>query len=153
GLERNRNGGSGMRSAFALPALAGKFGVRGGGVMNGAGFAFPKTSAKLHGEAMLPAGPRTLNIIDVGRHLVQRDLTPPLEALFIYNHNALVVHPDQNTMRKGLAREDLFAVVSELSFTDTCAYADIILPASSDFEHGDIFTAYGSHHLQRSEAV
>jgi anaerobic selenocysteine-containing dehydrogenase len=56
-------------------------------------------------------------------------------------------------MRKGLAREDLFTVVCELSFTDTCAYADVILPAASDFEHGDVFTAYGTHHLQRSEAV
>jgi len=31
GLERNRNGGSGIRAVFALPALAGKFGVPGGG--------------------------------------------------------------------------------------------------------------------------
>jgi anaerobic selenocysteine-containing dehydrogenase len=153
GLERNRNGGSGMRAAFALPALAGKFGVAGGGVMNGAGFAFPKTSAKLHGEALLPPGTRTLNILDIGRHLVRRDLAPPLEGLFVYNHNPLIVHPDQNTLRKGLAREDVFTVVSELSFTDTCAYADVILPAASDFEHGDVFTAYGTHHLQRSAAV
>jgi anaerobic selenocysteine-containing dehydrogenase len=30
GLERNQNGGSGIRAIFALPALAGKFGVAGG---------------------------------------------------------------------------------------------------------------------------
>ena len=42
GLERNQNGGSGMRAVFALPALAGKFGGPGGGLVNGAGFAFPR---------------------------------------------------------------------------------------------------------------
>src|SRR5467141_1261060 len=39
GLERNRNGGSGIRAVFALPALAGKFGVVGGGLIHGASFA------------------------------------------------------------------------------------------------------------------
>ena len=31
GLERNRNGGSAAAAVLALPAVAGKFGVRGGG--------------------------------------------------------------------------------------------------------------------------
>jgi anaerobic selenocysteine-containing dehydrogenase len=153
GLERNRNGGSGLRAVFALPALAGKFGVAGGGVMNGAGFSFPKTGARLQGESLVPPGTRTLNIIDIGRHLVEDDISPPLRGLFVYNHNPLIVHPDQNRLRRGLARPDVFTVVSELSMTDTCLYGDILLPAASDFEHGDLFTAYGTHHLQRSEAV
>src|SRR5205823_8628651 len=46
GLERNQNGGSGIRGAFALPALAGKFGLAGGRLVNGARFAFPKTTAQ-----------------------------------------------------------------------------------------------------------
>ena len=56
GLERNQNGGSGIRAIFALPALAGKFGVPGGGLVNGAGFVFPKTPAKLQRPDFLPAG-------------------------------------------------------------------------------------------------
>ena len=46
----------------------------------------------------------------MGRHLAKDDLDPPLRALFIYNHNPIVVHPDQNRMRAGLAREDIFMV-------------------------------------------
>ena len=69
GLERNKNGGSGIRAVFALPALAGKFGVPGGGLINGAGFAFPKTPARLARPDFVPAGTRLINIIDVGRHL------------------------------------------------------------------------------------
>lgn len=150
GLERNRNGGAGMRAIFALPALAGKFGVPGGGVMNGAGFAFPKNTAKLQGAHLAGAKTRTFNIVDMGRLLLDPSLKPPIGALFIYNHNPVIVHPDQNAMVRGLKREDLFTVVCELSHTDTADYADIVLPAASDFEHGDVFTAYGTHYLQRS---
>jgi anaerobic selenocysteine-containing dehydrogenase len=153
GLERNQNGGSGVRAVFALPALAGKFGVTGGGLVNSARAAFPRTPAKLARPDLVPAGTRTLNIVDVGRHLTDPSLMPPLKALFIYNHNALVVHPDQNRMRRGLAREDLFVVGSDVVMTDTLAYADVILPACSHFEHDDLYAAYGTHWLQRAAPV
>src|SRR5881296_592449 len=153
GLERNRNGGSGIRAVFALPALAGKFGVPGGGLINGAGFAFPKTPARLGRPDFVPAGTRSLNIIDIGRHLTDGTLAPPIQALFIYNHNPLVVHPEQNVLRRGLAREDLFVVGSDVVMTDSLAYADVVLPACSHFEHADLFAAYGTHWLQRAEPV
>ena len=153
GLERNQNGGSGIRAVFALPALAGKLGVRGGGLVNSAGFAFPKTPARLARPDFVPSGTRALNIVDVGRHLLDPNLAPPIKALFIYNHNPLVVHPDQNRMRRGLEREDLFIVGSDVVMTDSLDYADIVLPACSHFEHDDLFAAYGTHWLQRSEPV
>ena len=153
GLERNQNGGSGVRAVFALPALAGKFGVRGGGLVNSARAAFPRTPAKLARPDLVPKGTRTLNIVDVGRHLTDPALSPPLKAIFVYNHNPLVVHPDQNRMRRGLAREDLFVVGSDVVMTDSLDYADIVLPACSHFEHDDLFAAYGTHWLQRAEPV
>jgi len=153
GLERNQNGGSGIRAIFALPALAGKFGVPGGGLVNGAGFAFPKTPAKLQRPDLLPPDTRTLNIVDVGRHLLDPTLSPPIKAVFIYNHNPLVVHPDQNRMRRALSREDLFTVGCDVVMTDSMAYADVVLPASSHFEYDDIYAAYGQHWLQRAEPV
>lgn len=153
GLERNQNGGSGIRAVFALPALAGKWGVVGGGAVNGAGNAFPKTPAKLMRPDFIPSGTRTLNIIDIGRHLLDPALAPPIKALFVYNHNPLIVHPDQNRMRRGLAREDLFIVGSDVTMTDSLAYADVILPACSHFEHDDLFAAYGTHWLQRAQPV
>jgi len=153
GLERNQNGGSGCRAVFALPALAGKWGPGGGGLVNGASQAFPKTVARLQRPDLVPAGTRTLNIIDVGRHLLDLALDPPIRSLFIYNHNPLIVHPDQNRMRRGLTREDLFTVGADVVMTDSLAYCDIVLPASSHFEYGDLYPAYGQHWLQRAEAV
>src|SRR5215468_4849564 len=153
GLERNQNGGSGIRAVFALPALAGKWGVRGGGLVNGAGFAFPKTPARLARPDLVPPGTRMLNIIDVGRNLLDPGLAPPIAAVFVYNHNPLVVHPDQNRLRRGLARDDLFVVGIDVVMTDTLAYADVVLPASSHFEFADLYAAYGQHWLQRAEPV
>ncbi len=153
GLERNQNGGSGIRAIFALPALAGKLGVPGGGLVNGGSLAFPKTMARLQRPDLARAGTRTLNIVDVGAHLLDPALSPPIKALFIYNHNPVIVHPDQNRLRRGLLREDLFTVGADVVMTDSMAYCDIVLPASSHFEYDDLYPAYGQHWLQRAEPV
>lgn len=153
GLERNQNGGSGLRAIAALPALAGKFGVRGGGLVGGASHAFPKTPSKLTRADFVPPGTRTFNILDVARHILDDTLSPPIKALFIYNHNPLIVHPDQNRMRQALAREDVFVVGIEVAMTDSMTYADVVLPACTHFEHPDVYAAYGQQYLQRAEAV
>lgn len=153
GLERNRNGGSSVRAVLALPALAGKFGEAGTGLIVGAGNAFPKTAAKLGRPDLVPEGTRTLNILDIGRHLTEEDIDPPLKALFVYNHNPVIVHPDQNRFRRGFEREDVFIVGCDIAMTDSLMYADVILPACTHFEYADIYPAYGHHHLQRGEPV
>src|ERR1700694_4671929 len=153
GLERNQNGGSGLRAIAALPALAGKFGIAGGGLVGGAGHAFPKTPDRLTRTDFVPPQTRTINIIDVGKLLLDESLDPPLKALFVYNHNPLVVHPDQNRLKQGLTREDLFVVGIEVAMTDSMAYADVVLPACTHFEHADLYAAYGQQFLQRAEAV
>ncbi len=152
GLERGRNGGSGIRGAIALPALMGKLDRR-SGIVLGAGNAFPKTIGKLQRSDLLPEGTRTLNLIEISRHLLEDDIDPPLRALFIYNHNPIVVHPDQNRMRRGLAREDVFAVGIDVCMTESLPYCDIVLPAATHFEYPDLYTAYGQHWLQRAEPV
>jgi anaerobic selenocysteine-containing dehydrogenase len=152
GLERGRNGGSGIRAAIALPALLGKLG-KGSGIVLAAGNAFPKTPARLQRPDLLPAGTRTLTINDVGRHLAEDDIDPPLRALFIYNHNPIVVHPDQNRMRRGLARDDVFTVGIELTMTESMTHCDVVLPAATHFEYAELYASYGHHWLQRAEPV
>src|SRR5262249_35208485 len=115
--------------------------------------AFPKTVSKLTRPDLLPEGTRTLNIMDVGRHLERDDIDPPLRSLFIYNHNPIVVHADQNRMRRGLLREDIFLVGIEISMTESMQYCDVVLPAATHFECDDLYSAYGHHWLQRGQAV
>jgi anaerobic selenocysteine-containing dehydrogenase len=119
----------------------------------GASSAFPKTMARLQGEEFVPPGTRILNIVTIGRDLCDAHLAPPIKGLFIYNHNPLIVHPDQNTMRRGLLRDDLFTVACDVVMTDSVRYADVVLPACTHFEHAELYAAYGQHFLQRAEPV
>ena len=152
GLERGRHGGSGIRALIALPALLGRLG-NGSGIILGAGNAFPKTPARLQRPDLVPEGTRTMNLLDVGRHLVADDVDPPLRAVFIYNHNPIVVHPDQNRMRRGLLRDDVFTVGIDVTMTESMAHCDVVLPAATHFEYADLYAAYGHHWLQRAQAV
>ena len=76
---------------------------------------------------------------------------PPVKALFVYNSNPAAVCPNHNEVIRGLRRTDLFTVVHEQFFTDTVDYADIVLPATTFFEHKDLQTAYGHYYLQMSD--
>jgi len=153
GMERSRNAGASIRAAAVLPALAGKFGVLGGGLIMKAGLAFPNTSARLQRTALIPDGTRTLNIVDVAKHVLDDTLDPPLKGVFIYNHNPVAVHPDQNRMKRALSRDDVFIVGCDVAMTDSMTYADIILPAATHFEFDDVYGAYGQHYLQRAEPI
>jgi anaerobic selenocysteine-containing dehydrogenase len=75
---------------------------------------------------------------------------PPVKALFVYNSNPAAVCPNHNEVVRGLHRPDLFTVVHEQFFTDTTDYADIVLPATTFFEHKELQTAYGHYYLQMS---
>jgi anaerobic selenocysteine-containing dehydrogenase len=76
---------------------------------------------------------------------------PRVHALFVYNSNPGAVAPNQNAVRRGMARSDLFTVVHDLFFTDTTDYADYILPATTFLEHTDVQGAYGHYFVQLSK--
>ena len=88
-------------------------------------------------------------MVQLGKALTELN-DPPVKALFVYNSNPAAVCPDQNLVVRGLKRDDLFTVVHEQFFTDTTDYADIVLPATTFFEHKDLVQAYGHYYLQVS---
>ncbi|MEZ5740151.1 MAG: molybdopterin-dependent oxidoreductase [Burkholderiaceae bacterium] len=146
GIERGHSGGSGLRAIMALNALLGQLGRPGAGIMAKPGLAIPIDDNALQRPDLAPPGTRTLNIVDVGRLLLDDTLATPIKAVFIYNHNPVCTHPDQNQMRRALSRDDLFVVGSDVAMTDSMAYADVILPACSHFEHDDVYAAYGQNY-------
>ncbi|HET8647180.1 MAG TPA: molybdopterin-dependent oxidoreductase, partial [Vicinamibacteria bacterium] len=86
----------------------------------------------------------------IGRILLDAELDPPVKALLVYNSNPVAVAPEQEAVRRGFAREDLFVVVHELFRTDTVDFADIVFPATTTLEHYDIHKAYGHLYLTLS---
>lgn len=153
GIERGASGGAGLRAAMALQALTGNHGREGAGVFAKPGLAIPKTTAKLQRPDLVPDGTRTINIVDVGKLILDETLNPQIAAVFIYNHNPVATHPDQNRMRRALSRDDLFVCGADVVMTDSLLYCDVILPAASHFEFDDIYGAYGTSYLQRAEPV
>ncbi len=149
GLERNRNGGNAVMAVLALPAVAGKFGVRGGGytMSNSSAWNITRTWVR---EDEAPT--RLVNMNHLGRALTEYD-APPVKMLFVYNSNAAVTNPDQSRVLRGLEREDLFTVVFDQVMTDTAAYADLVLPATTFLEAYDFARGYGSISLQLTRPV
>jgi len=151
GLERNRNGGSAVAAVLALPAVAGKFGVRGGGYTMSNSRAWDLEALAAAGE--LPSGaPREVNMNLLGETLLGRG-GPGVDVLFVYNGNPLATIPDQEKVRAGLSREDLFTVVFDPVMTDTALYADVVLPAATFLERDEMSRGYGAMVLQEANAV
>lgn len=150
--ERNRNGGAGLRAAYALPALTGNFGPLGAGICDVSGF-FPVNEDALARPDLAPAPVRELNVLDIPRLVLEPGEETPLRALFIYNHNPVAVHPEARAMQAALEHPDLFVVGSDVSMTDSMALADVVLPAATHLEYGDLYSAYGHPFLQRSQAL
>ena len=146
GPERNRNGGSAVAAILALPAVAGKLGVRGGGFTMSNSRAFSVDQEAAIAAAEPPT--RRINMNQLGRALTELD-DPPVEVLFVYDCNPLATMPEQTRVRRGLEREDLFTVVFDAVSTDTAAYADVILPATTFLEHDDLGRGYGASVLTR----
>ncbi len=150
GQERNRNGGASTMAVLALPAVGGKFGVRGGGYTMSNSSAWGIQAERLI-DTEAPAT-RVINMNRLGRALTELS-DPPISVLFVYNCNPLATIPNQNLVRRGLQREDLFTVVHEQVMTDTAAYADLVLPATTFLEHYDIAKGYGAYHVQLVQPV
>jgi anaerobic selenocysteine-containing dehydrogenase len=147
GVERNRNGASAVGAVLALPALAGKFGVRGGGytMSNSAAWSLAPETAVGEPEPAV----RQVNMNQLGRALTE--LTdPPVKALYVYNGNPASTFPDQERVRRGLERPDLFTVVHEQVWTDSCVYADVVLPAPTFLEQDELARGYGNYVLQKA---
>ncbi|MBV8200458.1 MAG: molybdopterin-dependent oxidoreductase, partial [Acidobacteria bacterium] len=150
GLERNRNGGSAVAAALALPAVGGKFGVRGGGytMSNSAAWGEDHASASAVSPEDAARPVRTVNMNRLGQALL--DLEPAVKVLFVYNCNPVATMPDQQRVRRGLEREDLFTVVFDPVRTDTARYADLLLPATTFHEHHELAKGYGALVLHRA---
>ncbi len=142
GVERNRNGGQATAAILAIPALLGKFGVRGGGytLSNSVAIQPDLTDA-------MPLPPWTTRSINMTRlaRVLNEPIDPPVKALFVYNCNPVATVPDQRRVVQGLRREDLFTVVFDQVHTDTASFADIVLPATTFLEHHDIRVGYGHY--------
>jgi anaerobic selenocysteine-containing dehydrogenase len=154
GVQRAQNGGTAVRAIAMLPCITGSWKEVGGGLqLSTSGSFFLNDKAIERPDLMLksPLGraARMVNMSELGKALNELD-SPPVKAIFVYNSNPAVVAPNHNSVIRGFLRPDLFTVVHEQFFTDTTRYADIVLPATTFFEHKELQKSYGHYYLQVS---
>ena len=142
GMQRQRNGGEMIRAICSLPALIGE----------NRGFFYSTDlddfdMGYLEGASLTSRKKVYYNMVDLGRSLE----TGRIKMMFVYNSNPLATLPNQTLLRKGFSRADVFTVVHDLFMTDTADYADIVLPATSFFEHFDINSGYFHQYLSINE--
>jgi len=153
GVQRSDGGGMATRAISMLPCITGSLKEVGGGIHLSTSGAFDLNKDALRRPDLKPKGlksPRIVNMVELGKALNTLS-DPPLKALLVYGSNPAAVCPNHNEVVRGLKRSALFTVVHEQFFTDTTDYADIVLPATTFFEHKDLQTAYGHYYLQISD--
>ena len=102
-----------------------------------------------------PSGPAETRIVNhsrLGKALLELS-GPPIRSLFVAANNPAVTCPDSTTVRRGLAREDLFTIVHDPFLSDTARYADIVLPAATYLESEDVVRSYGTYYMQMVRPV
>ncbi len=162
GLNRHQNSGQMCRAVLLLPALTGAWRERCGG----AGFGRLEENWNPFFREDIQRfslgdrdSKRIVNMVQMARALTRdigwngEPLDPPIKCLFVYNADPANCVPNVNDMRRGMAREDLFTVVHDTMWTDSCDYADIVLPADTQLERTDFHGAYGYYHYAMNRPV
>lgn len=162
GLNRHQNSGQTCRAILVMPCITGSWREPNGGAAFGTleemwlQFNLAKLQRPDLGNR---AEKRVVNMVQIGRALADNigvddeQLDPPIKSIFVYNSDPANCAPNSGNVRRGLMRDDLFVAVHDTFWTDTCNYADVVLPADTQLERMDLHAAYGHWHFNLNKAV
>jgi anaerobic selenocysteine-containing dehydrogenase len=151
GFTRSRNGAAQMHAASCIPAVTGAWQYEGGGAFFNNAALWHFDESIIEGHDVIDHSTRLLDQSKIGRVLtgdaeaLQR--RGPIKAMLIQNTNPVTVAPEQDLVREGFARDDLFVAVHEQFMTETAQMADIVLPATMFMEHDDLYYGGGHQHI------
>ncbi|MCF3934505.1 molybdopterin oxidoreductase family protein [Acuticoccus sp. M5D2P5] len=151
GFTRQRNGVVAMHAAASIATVLGVWQREGGGAFHNNGAIYTLDKTMIEGTDVVDRATRRLDQSQIGRILTGDAEAlqggPEVAAMLVQNTNPMVVAPEQESVRRGFAREDLFLAVHEQVMTETARMADIVLPATMFTEHDDIYKGGGHQYI------
>jgi anaerobic selenocysteine-containing dehydrogenase len=150
GFTRTRNGTVSMHAASCVAVVLGSFRHEGGGAFHNNGAIYGLNKSMIEGSDLIDRSTRQLDQSRLGAQLLGEpgELRggPPIAAMLIQNTNPMSVCPEQDKVRRGFSRDDLFVCVHEQFMTDTARMADVVLPATMFLEHDELARRLGAAH-------
>ncbi len=151
GFTRSRNGSVAMHAALSIPAVTGAWRREGGGAFHNNGGIYNLNATM---NQALDARDPQIRLLDQSRigAILEGEAAdlqggPPVAAMLVQNTNPVSVAPEQERVKRGFARDDLFVCVHEQFMTETAHMADIVLPATMFMEHDDIYRGGGHQNI------
>jgi len=151
GFARSRNGSVNMHAATSIATVTGAWLHEGGGAFHNNGSIYHIDKSLIEGQDVRDPNVRYLDQSRIGPILTGDPFDlgdgPPVTALFIQSTNPVSVCPEQDKVKQGFARDDLFVCVHEQFMTETARMADIVMPATMFMEHDDVYQSGGHQHI------
>ena len=130
GFQKSAHGAEAIRGVSLLPALLGQH----------RGFYYTNSLARhvdydyLSGKSLSGGRWRIVSQTGLGTLLRRGEF----KFVYVVGMNPVVTLPDQMAVREGLGIGDVYVVVHDTHLTETCDYADAVLPASTFMEKEDV---------------
>lgn len=130
GFQKSAQGAEAIRGVSLLPALIGEHRA----------FYYTNSRARyvdydyLSGIKLSNGKRRIVSQTGLGTRLRRGEF----KFVYVVGMNPAVTLPDQMAVREGLGRDDVYIAVHDTHMTETCDYADAVIPASTFMEKEDV---------------
>ena len=133
GLQRQRNGGEMVRAISLIPSIVGQH--RGFLYTSGSnGFDYDY----IRGTKLRTSPVHQHNPLGLPR-LIREGV---VKVLIVINSNPLANLPNQNALRSAIHDSDATLITHDMFMTDTAGFSDLVLPATTMFEHLDAVPSF-----------
>ena len=142
GFQKTHGGADAVRAASLLPALLGQH--RGFFYSNKMGYSIDMSylSGQRQTETPFKVATQVSIAEDISRGA--------FKFIYVFGMNPAITLPNQNLLRQGFCRDDVYVVVHDTHWTETTDFADVVLPAQTYLEKEDVVIPWAHGFVRKS---